>query len=186
MKTVRIRVTATATAMAVAVGWLVLAPGALAAGPVGFDTPSASSAFGKGVDFVQPVTVSGSVAGVEILLSTPGALGPTVQPLPDRPSQGESTLRYHLDLSDGSTAPNTPWTARWRISLTDGTKVEGPPVVAVYADDRYDWKRLAGNVVTVHWVEGDDAFGRRALKIGDDAVAATARLLGVTESDPID
>ena len=56
----------------------------------------------------------------------------------------------------------------------------------VYADDRFDWKTLDGDVVRVHWVEGDQAFGKRALKIGDDAVAATAKLLGVTETDPID
>jgi hypothetical protein len=56
----------------------------------------------------------------------------------------------------------------------------------VYADDRFDWKTLTGNVVRVHWYDGSQAFGAKALKIGDDAVAATAKLLGVTESDPID
>ena len=62
----------------------------------------------------------------------------------------------------------------------------GPALRHVYADDRFDWKTIDGDVVRVHWVEGDQAFGRRALQIGDDAVAATAKLLGVTESDPID
>ena len=55
-----------------------------------------------------------------------------------------------------------------------------------YEDDRFDWKTLDGDVVRVHWYEGDQAFGQRALKIGEDAVAATAKLLGVTETEPID
>ena len=32
-------------------------------------------------------------------------------------------------------------------------------------------RRSKGDVVRVHWVEGNQAFGERALKIGDDAVA---------------
>ena len=171
--------------LAIAV-WLVLPASTAAAEPASFGTPSASSAFGKGVDFVQPVTVAGSVRRVEILLSTPGAIGPTVQSLPDRPGAGDSSLRYHLDLSDGNTSPNTTYTARWRLTATDGTTSLGPPLVHVYADDRFRWKTLAGTVVRVHWVEGDASFGRRALKIGDDAVAATSKLLGVSEAAPID
>jgi hypothetical protein len=46
-----------------------------------------------------------------------------------------------------------------------------PPVTETYADTRVDWQTLQGELVRVHWYEGDDASGRRALKIGDDAVA---------------
>jgi aminopeptidase N len=38
----------------------------------------------------------------------------------------------------------------------------------------------------VHWYEGDAAFGRHALEIGEQAVKDTSELLGVTETDPID
>ncbi len=159
---------------------------AAAAPSVAFGTPSATSAFGKGVDFTQPATLSGTVDRVEVLISTPGAVGPVVQPVPDAPTSGAATLRYHLDLSDGNTVPNTTFTARWRVVGTNGDSVMGPPLRQVYADDRYTWKSIDGKVVHVHWVTGDQSFGQRALKIGDDAVAATASLLGVTETEPID
>ena len=68
----------------------------------------------------------------------------------------------------------------------DGRRPSARPLTHTYADDRYHWKTLEGEVVRVHWVEGNQAFGERALKIGDDAVAAAAALLGVNESDPID
>jgi hypothetical protein len=82
--------------------------------------------------------------------------------------------------------PNTTFTARWRVTDDTGKAWLGPAIRHTYDDDRFRWRSLDGAVVRVHWVEGNDAFGRRALKIGDDAVAATAKLLGVTESDPID
>ncbi|MEA2607958.1 MAG: hypothetical protein QOJ75_201, partial [Chloroflexota bacterium] len=63
---------------------------------------------------------------------------------------------------------------------------EGPLASVRYEDTRFAWKTLTGTYVTVHWAQGDDAFGRRALQIGDKAVADTSRLLGVTETSPID
>jgi hypothetical protein len=157
-----------------------------AAEPVTFDAPSASSTFGKGIDFKQPVTTSTTPTRVELLVTTPGALGPDVVPVPEAAASGSSTLHYALDLSNGQTVPNTTFSARWRVVDAAGQIWLGPIVEQTYVDDRFDWKTLKGSVVRVHWYKGDQAFGAKALKIGDDAVAATAKLLGVTESDPID
>lgn len=165
---------------------LLLAPTALAAAGVTFGTPTATSTFGNGLDFRQPVTVSAPIDRVELLVSTPGDVGPTVEQIADVPAPGEATLDHHLDLSNGATTPNTPFTARWRITARDGSVAVGPPITEVYADDRFDWKTVSGSVVRLHWVEGDDRFARRALKLGDDAVAAAAKLLGVTETAPVD
>ena len=166
---------------------LVGIPGAAAAAdPVTFGDPTASSTFGQFIEFRQPVTLSATPKRVELLLATPGAIGPEIVAIPAATSSGSSVLDYRLDLTTGNIVPNTTFTARWRV--IDGSDVAwlGPPLRRTYADDRFTWKTLDGNVVRVHWVDGDQAFGRRALKIGDDAVAATARLLGVTETSPID
>ncbi len=176
-------------AIAVAAGlvWAIGVAGpALAADPVSFGTPTATSKFGSGVDFAQPVTLPAGVRRVEILISTPGSVGPEVEPADTPSTTGQTTLHDHLDASTGQFVPNTTFTARWRIVLEDGTAVLGPVVKRTYADDRFTWKTIDGDVVRVHWTEGDEAFGRRALKIGDDAVRKTAALLGVTETEPID
>jgi hypothetical protein len=158
----------------------------LAADPVVFGTPTASSTFGDGIRFRQPITVSAPLARVELLVSTPGDVGPTVEEITTLPGSGESTLEHRVDLSDGNTTPNTPFTGRWRVTGRDGTVSVGPAITEVYADDRFRWQTVSGSVVRVHWVEGDTAFARRALKLGDDAVAGAAKLLGVTETEPID
>ena len=170
------------------VAWILMASAGLAtaADSVAFGAPTASSTFGQSIEFKQPVTISGIPQRVEILVTTPGAIGPSVVSLPDGTTAGTSTLDYRVDLAAGHVVPNTTFTARWRVTDDAGTTWLGPPVRHTYDDDRFGWKSLTGDVVRVHWVEGDQAFGKRALKIGDDAVTATAKLLGVTESDPID
>jgi hypothetical protein len=182
-----LRRSAVALAVLVALAaWLVGASAVAAADPVTFGPPSATSTFGKSVVFKQPVTISGTPSRVEILISTPGSIGPEVIPLPTATAGGGSTLEYTLDLSDGHVVPNTTFTARWRVVDSAAKPWLGPVVKHTYVDDRYAWKTLDGRVVRVHWYNGSQAFGAKALKIGDDAVAATASLLGVNEADPID
>ena len=164
---------------------LVGVPAVAAADPISFGTPTASSTFGKSIVFEQPVTISGTPKRVEILVTTPGAIGPEVIPLPSGAASG-SSLTYTMDMAGDGAVPNTTFTARWRVLDADGMAWLGPPVTRTYDDDRFTWKTLNGKVVRVHWYEGGQSLGQKAVKIGDDAIAAAADLLGVTESDPID
>jgi hypothetical protein len=165
-----------------------LAPVATAAEWADFGTPTVESSFETGVTFTQPVTVSSPAARVELLLTVGDAIGPTVIEVPYPPIGGANTLRHTLDPADGHILVNTPLVARWRLIAADDPTDEqiGPEIRVTYADDRFAWKTEAGDVVRVHWVEGSDAFGRRALRIAEDAIAETSTLLGVTETEPID
>jgi hypothetical protein len=177
---------ATAAVLVLVISALVGVAPVAAADAVTFGTPSASSSFGKSIVFTQPVTISGTPSRIDILISTPGSIGPEVVPVPPATAAGSKALAYTLDLTDGHIVPNTTFTANWRVVDDAGKTWLGPVVKHTYVDDRFDWRTLEGNVVRVHWYNGTQAFGAKALKIGDDAVAATAKLLGVTEADPID
>lgn len=157
----------------------------LAADPVAFGVPTASSSFGKSIEFEQPVVLAAAPRLVEVLLRTPGAPGPTAFEV-EAPASGDRTLRYEVDLTEGHIVPNTTFVARWRVTDADGKAWLGPATTHTYADDRLDWSSLEGDLVRVHWYKGGDGFGRRALAIGDKAVADTSTLLGVTETEPID
>jgi LPXTG-motif cell wall-anchored protein len=157
-----------------------------AADPVSFGSPTSSSAFGKSIEFVQPVTLAAAPTLVELLLQTPGAAGPNVVEVPPPTTGGTQTLRFSTDLTQGHIYPNTLFTARWRVTDTGGKTWLGPEVKHLYADDRLAWQTVEGKVVRAHWYEGDAAFGRKVLQIGDNAIADTSKLLGVTESEPID
>ena len=177
-------------AVVAAAGMLLsLVPGVAAASPVTFGTPTATSKFGTGINLTQPVTVTAPIGRVELLLTIADAIGPTVTEIPNPPVAGANTLSYTLDTSGNAhMVPNTPIVARWRLtSAVDPTQVSiGPEVRIVYADDRFRWQTVSGALVRVHWYQGDAAFGAKALKLGEDEVKATSKLLGVTETRPID
>ena len=164
----------------------VVAGPVLAADPFTFGTPTASSSFGKSLEFVQPVELTTIPSRVELLLDRPGGDGPNVLEVDPPTGTGSQTLRFEIDLADDHIVPNTRVIVRWRLTDADGKTFTGPDVTHTYTDDRVAWQSLVGDIVRVHWYEGTEAFGRRALKIGDDAVAATSKLLGVTETEPID
>lgn len=151
-----------------------------------FSTPSAASAWSKGVDFSEPVTLSSDATRAELLISSPFQPGATTVADVGPVRSGTSTLRYTLPASDGALLPNTTVTAKWRITYADGRTDVGPSVTATYADTRFSWKRLAGSLVRVHWYQGSDSFARQALSIAEESIARTAKLLGVTETKPID
>lgn len=161
-------------------------PPVAAADAVTFGPPTATSAFGRSIDFAQPVDLAAVPERVEILLRTPGSAGPEVVEVEAPAGAGDRVLRFSLPLADGHVVPNTTFTARWRVTEPGGRSWLGPEASRTYADDRVEWRSLAGDIVRVHWYEGDAAFGRRALRIGEESIAETASLLGVTETEPID
>lgn len=164
--------------------------GVAAAAGVTFGTASASSTFGKSLTFRQSIEVgSSAVTATEILLLFPGALGPALIEVPQTQSldAGSQRLTYTWDpAKDGHIVPNTVITATWRVITADGAVVESPPLEYRYSDDGFDWQTRKGDLVSIHWYEGDASFGTRALAIAEQGVSNAEKLLGVTEKDPID
>jgi hypothetical protein len=174
-------------AIALAVAALVPAAGPAAAASVTFGDPAARAVYGQSITFTVPVEHSGPLARLDLQLTFPGALGPFVVSVPITPASSQ-TATYVLDVSgSGHIVPNTTIEAQWAAYPAIGQ----PPVLSAkepvhYADTEHDWTSLKGDVVTVHWYQGDQAFARRALKIGDDAVKSTSALLGVENVRPVD
>ena len=164
-----------------------LVPAVAAAEPT-FGTPTATSKFGVGIDFTQPFHVDEPLARVELLLTFADEIGPTVNEVPLSQAEGDQ-LTYQLETAGQLfLIPNTKVKAQWRLFLASDpeTGVLGPELRTVYADDRFDWKTVSGDLVRVHWYEGSEEFARKALKLGEDEVRDTSKLLGVTETEPVD
>ena len=173
---------------------MVLAVPVAAATFVEFGTPTASGTFGEDIVFSQPATAVRAVERVELLVTYADGLGPEVIPVSGAAAAGSLDLRYTLSVSDdGHILPNTPIRANWRVVAageggggdTDEVAV-GPTASLIYADTRFDWQTASGDIVRVHWYEGGDAFGQRALAIGEEGVESAATLLGVEEDEPVD
>ena len=174
----------------VAIAALVLASSGLTASParaatVDFGRPSIEGSFDTGVIAKQPVTLDGEVDRIEVLVTLADSPGPLVSEIDVPSTSGATTLSHTLGGPDAHILPNTPVRVRWRITM-DGAVRIGPEARTVISDERFDWKTIKGDVVRVHWYEGDRAFGERALTIGEREVEETAKLFGVTESEPVD
>ena len=179
-------VTVAAFALLAAIG-----PVAVAAdhASVHFGEPTATATYGRGIEFVQPVEIGEPIERLELLVGRPGDSGPFVIEVSPPGALGSVTLRQLLDTeSSGHLLPNTTLSARWVATLGGAGRevVRGPEVRVTYRDTEHDWRTREGEIVRVHWYEGGDAFGERALAIGEEAVQETADLLGVTETEPID
>jgi hypothetical protein len=165
---------------------LVSLPAPAIAASASFSTPSATSTWAKGVDFSEPVSLSTAATRAELLIASPFEAGATTVADIGPIHAGATTLRYSLSASEGALVPNTTLTARWRVTYADGRSDIGPSVMTTYADTRFPWKTLTGSLVHVHWYEGSDSFARQALSIAEESIARTAKLLGVTETKPVD
>jgi hypothetical protein len=177
------RIVALAAALALTAG-LVVAPVALAADPI-FGTATASSHYGEAITVTQPATIPAGVVRVEAVVRE-GVGADTFLASMDTPAPGPTTLRYSLDTPAGTVFPNTPVELGFRLTFDDGHTVDSPTTTHLYADDRFTWRTLEGSVVRVHWSEGDSAFGRKLLAVGEQAIKNATSLLGVEETTPID
>jgi peptidase MA superfamily protein len=167
-----------------------LAPPAFAADDtaVTFGKPEASAKYGEKIEFVQPVELGSPADRVEVRLTFADDPGPIVIEH-EAVGAGKQTLRDSVDFADGGHIyPNTKITAQWRVyqGADDTNGTDGPPITITYDDDRFDWNVLEGDFVRVHWYEGDEAFGRRVLELGEKTVRETAELLGVDTGEPFD
>ena len=154
--------------------------------PVSVSAPRATVHFLERITFTGDATLTTDVRRVEIVIDVEGSTRSFVADVPTTVRSGAAKLTYELSSPGGAILPNTSLEARFRIVLTDGTLIPGPPSTVHYDDTRYTWQSVSGEFVTVHWTEGGAAFGRRARRIADDAIREVGALLGVEEKDPID
>jgi hypothetical protein len=167
----------------VVLAWLAAAVPALAATAT-FGQPTISAKFGVGIDFRQPVTITGQVRRVELLITYPDAPGPEVRVIAGGP--GTATLQYSLEAAKGGLLPNTTLSARWRVVGDDGGILLGPEATIRYDDTRFAWQTRQAGIVRVHWYDGSPEFGSRALDVGTKAIDRASRLLGVSETQAVD
>jgi hypothetical protein len=158
------------------------APAALAETP-SIGPPSADVPFGGPYVFADSIHVAEQPARVELLLQFPGTEATWV--VAATVSGGNSNWHAQATYTE-HILPNSLLHYQFRVLAADGTSTIGPAADVLTADERFTWQTVNGPVVRLHWTGGDASFGQRALDIGEKAVSNAAKLLGVTETDPID
>ncbi len=162
---------------------IVVAGGDLGAGV--FGEAAATATFGESIRVEQSAELGFAPVRAEAVVRAQGSNRTFLAEIPP-PGQGASTLAYTYPTPSGSLYPNTRVELGFRLTFDDGQIVDTPTTTIRYEDDRVEWRTLEGPLVRVHWAQGDEGFGRRALDIGERAVEEATALLGVEETQPID
>ena len=158
------------------------APVSVAAADVTFDRPTATGSLGKPLVFSATFRSATRPDRVELLTNLIGEDGRLVEDAEVSEANGVFTAQV---TRDGHTTPNTTMEYRFR-ALSDGTTTLSEPARFTVKDERFQWRVVEGELVRVHWHEGGEDFARKALEIGEAAVARATTLLGVQEKDPVD
>ncbi len=158
------------------------------AASIAFGTPTADARYDQSITFTVDLTTTAPMERVELWLRFPDTIGPYVVTVDDPATTGTRSLQYVLDLTGGGhLVPNTRFQATWAAYPSAGATPTTSRVLDVnYQDTTKDWRTVKGDIVTVHWYQGDKAFADKALAIGEKAIADTSELLGVTETESVD
>ncbi|MCY7418542.1 MAG: hypothetical protein LH650_08620 [Chloroflexi bacterium] len=158
-------------------------PAASTIAGVTFDTPTGSGSLTTPLTFSTTFRSDETPDRVELLTRLRDGTTDLVRSVQPR-LQADGSYIAEL-VQAGFTPANTTLDLRFRVTTPSGVAV-GPSSAVTVDDDRFQWQTMSGPTVTLHWYEGDEAFGRRALDIGQQAIDQAASLLGVTEVKPVD
>lgn len=99
---------------------------------------------------------------------------------PDLTPGTEVALTYEADFRGGRMPPGVDIYYSWRLETASGAVLETPEQVVLWADDRFAWQPLEGNLVTVYAYNGNPDFNQAIL---DAAERTTDRLSAAYDAE---
>ncbi len=132
------------------------------------DDPTPEYAFGDYMTFQLSARSEARIKTINLYYrSAPGA--PTNLAKPRFIPGPTITATYSISLTLNPLPAYTTLEYWWELEDTADRTLTTDPQTLLYADNRFDWRTLAREPITVHWYQGDTAFGQAA---ADVALAA--------------
>jgi len=75
---------------------------------------------------------------------------------------------------------------RFEAPLPDGKNFISNTYNFIYSDNRFDWKKLETDKITVHWYQGDLSFAQNVLDVSKSGLDQARSLLKQPELGPVD
>lgn len=170
---------------------LVLALGSSPILPVAADgirviESAAVHSFAEQATFTLQARSDAEIAHVHLFLRATGETWTESVDVEVDPAREISTTYVH-DLRTSPLPPFATVSFWWRIEDAAGKELTTTPQQFQYTDNRFEWKHLSGDRVTIHWIaeHGDLAFGQMALDIAQASLETIGTELGVPSPDPL-
>lgn len=81
--------------------------------------------------------------------------------------------------------PGASITYWWTVEDAAGNSIETPPAVLRFDDDRYEWRSLANDALTLFWYEGDASFAGELMTACEGGLSRLTREVGTYPEKPI-
>src|ERR1700690_990497 len=119
-----------------------------------------SYAFGQQITFLAKLTASVPIQQAYLSFRETTEQSPRVVPLT---LNSDGSTSYQYDASQHLIPPFAMIEWSYQATLSNNASVTSGPFYFRYIDNRFTWKDLSAGTMTVHWYNGDDAFGQAAL-----------------------
>ncbi len=97
-----------------------------------------------------------------------------------------NTVSFTYDASQNVLPPFSTIIFWYQVMLDDNQTYTSTPIQFRYDDNRFPWRASTSGPLTVHWYEGDDAFGQAALDAAGSSLAAMNDFIPLTLNTPLD
>lgn len=172
-------------------GWVIVALAALflplqrAAAQGGFelDDVRVSYDFGQQITFQARIPSPQNIAQASLLFRAVNEQVTRVEPLIIAPD-GSASFQYNA--AQNVLPPFSNIVFWFQATLTSGEAITSSVYNFRYDDNRFDWRHSAQGPITVHWYEGDDAFGQAALDSAHASLGSVGQVMPVDLTSPLD
>lgn len=97
----------------------------------------------------------------------------------------EVRVSYNLNRLSFSLPPGAEIEYWWRLTDADGNTLKTEPALYLVQDNRYEFKTLDNERLTVYWYNGSQAFGQALFQQANKALDRLEQDLAVTVERPI-
>ena len=104
---------------------------------------------------------------------------------PDLTPGTEIALTYEADFRGGRMPPGVDILYSWRLETASGEVLETPEQVVLWADDRFAWQPLEGELVTVYAYNGNPDFNQAILDAAERTIDRLSAAYDAEMDEPI-
>jgi hypothetical protein len=133
------------------------------------EAPPPEYDFGQRIAFRLLARSTDPINRVELYWRSPGAAATLWGDVRFEPgTQIEAAAEF--DLAQFPLPPFVPIDYWWVLEDAAGRSLTSEIGTFHYEDNRFDWQRLSGGALTVHWYAGDQSFGQAALNVATNVL----------------
>ncbi len=174
------------------VGWAILGMAALllgrpqqaeAQGGIEVSDIQVAYRFGEQITFQARIQASIGITQASVLFRQMDEQVTRVEPLA-LDQNGAGSFQYNA--AQNVFPPFSTIVFWFQAALADGSTQTSPVYNFHYDDNRFPWRQTAHGQITVHWYDGDEAFGQSALDAARAGLAAVGQVLPLSLDAPLD